>query len=274
MSKIDFSTIEVHPAAAVYPMIRGDELTQLAADINENGLLDPLVIKYESGNPILIDGRNRLAACLMVGVEPSYEVYEGEVIPFILSKNENRRHMTKGQRAMCVAKIVPEATRHKRGGSNITNCKNGIVGRDLSQARTILKWNPSAVENVIQGDTGLSVALKVANEAKLKAASRIERMRVLPDDYQSRVREEQLTLEEAEQLWRAEVESQRKDRLGIWGALNSLSRISELMQHDKEREAMREAIVEFSKREYDGNVQAVLEQTIEACQKLLRDINQ
>lgn len=52
-------------------MIPDDEMQELAADIEENGLIHPIVIK---GN-VLIDGRNRLAACKIAGVNPCLFTY-------------------------------------------------------------------------------------------------------------------------------------------------------------------------------------------------------
>jgi ParB-like chromosome segregation protein Spo0J len=40
---MDIFKIPVHPAAAVFPMLDEDELAQLAQDIAENGLKQPLV---------------------------------------------------------------------------------------------------------------------------------------------------------------------------------------------------------------------------------------
>ena len=44
---------------------------------------------------------NRLEACRRAEVEPRFEQLDGvDPIVFILSSNDKRRHMTKGQRAM------------------------------------------------------------------------------------------------------------------------------------------------------------------------------
>ena len=54
----------------------------------------------------LIDGRNRLAACRMAGVEPLYASLNGhDPVAYILSANVARRNLTKGQRARAVARI-------------------------------------------------------------------------------------------------------------------------------------------------------------------------
>ncbi len=56
MDEID---LPVHPSAAVFPMLPPDELAELAESIKENGLQNPIVMQ----RGVLIDGRNRYAAC-------------------------------------------------------------------------------------------------------------------------------------------------------------------------------------------------------------------
>jgi ParB-like chromosome segregation protein Spo0J len=52
------SELAVHPDADIYPMLSGDELAGLAADIKRNGLRFPIILDQEGKT--LIDGRNRL----------------------------------------------------------------------------------------------------------------------------------------------------------------------------------------------------------------------
>lgn len=60
----------VHPAADLFPMLDDAELVALGNDIKANGLASPIIIYSEhiGGKPVLIDGRNRLAALDRVGV--------------------------------------------------------------------------------------------------------------------------------------------------------------------------------------------------------------
>jgi ParB-like chromosome segregation protein Spo0J len=78
---------EIHPAADVFPMLPDDELAALAEDIKQNGLMYPIVTAVDG---ILIDGRNRLRACEMVGVEPIWRTLNAdndEMLAFIVSMN-------------------------------------------------------------------------------------------------------------------------------------------------------------------------------------------
>lgn len=123
-------TGEIHPLAELFPMLPDDELADLAADIAANGLNEPIVIDAEG---VLIDGRNRLAACRQAGVEPRFRTLgRQDAIAYILSSNVTRRHLSKGQQAMAII----EAEFIRNGSSSAIR---GIVSlaeqHDASQDR-------------------------------------------------------------------------------------------------------------------------------------------
>lgn len=93
--------MKVHPAAELFPMMTEAELSELAVDIQQNGQRHPLVIF--SG--LLLDGRNRMAACGIAGVKPRTEVLAQCDSPtaYVISANLHRRHLLPAQRAACAA---------------------------------------------------------------------------------------------------------------------------------------------------------------------------
>ena len=102
-----------HPIADVWPMMDTDKLQELAEDIGKNGQLVPVWI-YEG---MILDGRNRYAACKMAGIEPKTQTYTGdEPTAFAVSMNDKRRHMTAGVRAAVAVELLPffEADAKKR----------------------------------------------------------------------------------------------------------------------------------------------------------------
>ena len=60
-------SITVHPLADTFPMMSDGELQELAEDIKKNGQRDPVLFAIIDGKEVLIDGRNRAAACLLSG---------------------------------------------------------------------------------------------------------------------------------------------------------------------------------------------------------------
>lgn len=90
-------TMSIHPIAALFPMMADDELADLAADIKAHGLVHPIVT--DATGKVLIDGRNRLAACELAGVTPRFEPMAGQdPAAFIFSTNLARRDLNKGQK--------------------------------------------------------------------------------------------------------------------------------------------------------------------------------
>lgn len=91
-----------HPAATMFPLMHGVPLGELAADIAENGLIEPIVV-YRGQ---ILDGRNRLRACEMSEIEPRFTEWDGVGSPlaFVLARNLHRRHLNESQRAMIAAR--------------------------------------------------------------------------------------------------------------------------------------------------------------------------
>jgi hypothetical protein len=88
------------------PGTASDALAELADDILSNGLIHPIVIDADG---VLIDGRNRLRACEIAGVVPTYQQLNGhDAAAFIVSANLARRNLSKGQQAVALALIYPD----------------------------------------------------------------------------------------------------------------------------------------------------------------------
>lgn len=118
-------------------------------------------------------GRNRREACKLAGVTPVAKSLNPDDDPtaYVLSANIHRRHMTKGQRAMAVAKIYPEPKKGGRGKKAVEITGFGVDQSPLSHARTVLKHAPDLADNVLSGATGLDAAYQTARERKDAAAS-------------------------------------------------------------------------------------------------------
>ena len=96
---------EVHPAAEMFPMMGEPERLELRRSIAEEGLTHPIVL---DGQGRVLDGRNRLLACSLAGVEPRFTAYVGDdPIAYVVRNNLIRRHLTEGQRAILAADLLP-----------------------------------------------------------------------------------------------------------------------------------------------------------------------
>lgn len=125
--------MEAHPLAALFPMIADGDLQQLADDIATRGQEEPIII-YEGK---VLDGRNRLKACELAGIEPLTMDYGGsDPLGFVLSQNLHRRHLTESQRAMVAANIVDwtnGVNQFSEGSANLQTHKKAADRLSISE---------------------------------------------------------------------------------------------------------------------------------------------
>lgn len=139
--------IPVHPVASLFPMIGDEELQALADDIKENGQREPIIVAYLDeamlDEPVVIDGRNRFAACEIAGVEPEFKyvmsLNDRELSPkviadWIISHNLHRRHLTASQRAMVGQGYLEYLRKEAKRRQGERNDLKGNFGTNLSQS--------------------------------------------------------------------------------------------------------------------------------------------
>lgn len=175
--RVEDSALAIHPAASVWPMLSEDELADLAADIKANGLIHPVVLT-PAGE--VLDGRNRLEACKIADVEPTYVTHDGDPIAYVLAANSQRRHMTIGARAMAgwmalfQNKTLPYRAAAKQIGVHV-----GHVG----WAAVVSKWTPELVDRIIAGKLSLSDAYTAAKDRKDAADQGAEQRKAIAEQY-------------------------------------------------------------------------------------------
>jgi len=190
---------KIHPIAALFPPLSDEELEELAADIKERGLLYPIVL---DGEGQILDGRNRLAACSLVGVAPQFITYEGEDPGgYALAVNLTRRHLTKGQQAMILAKAVSVSdTGLSRNGRSSLAKASGVSETRIANARVVLQHAADLADNVVAGILSLDTAYQTARQRKADAedlAKQLEGLKRHYADLEERVQAEEITLAEA-----------------------------------------------------------------------------
>lgn len=168
---------EAHDFANVFPMLDGEHLQELAADIAANGLLEPITL-YKGK---ILDGRGRFAACQMEGVQPTFEPFEGtdtQALDYVARRNILRRHLTSAQRSMAAAKIAD-----LKLGSN-----QHSEGLSIGRASRLLKTSASSVARALKviahGDPALVTAVE-SGQVSVSAAAATVRDREDADSAQA-----------------------------------------------------------------------------------------
>ena len=160
--------MDFHPISNIFPMMGEedrDPLGELAADIRQNKLLQPIVL-YQGQ---ILDGRNRYLACGLADVEPKYTEYEGDdPLSYVLSLNLHRRHLTASQRAALAVEIAnmesgartdlePSAKLREVSQAEAAE-KLDVSERYVQQAKKIQRESPEHFDQVKSGEISLQQA--------------------------------------------------------------------------------------------------------------------
>jgi hypothetical protein len=208
--------------------MEGQELANLAKDIADHGLLERISLY---GGAIL-DGRNRLRACRMAGVEPLYqEIYLNEKSPtlFAVSRNLHRRQLNETQRSTIAADMVPmleqEARDRQREAAVHTNEKRWHASRSSLPARV-----PEAITP--------KETLEFRGETRYKAG---EATGVSPRTVQSAIYVKKNNSELFAKMQRGEIPARTAERLARASAVSRASQKEKMVAPGKRQQMLQEA---------------------------------
>lgn len=153
-----------HPFANIFPMVAEDQLQELAQDIKDRGLLDPIVLHQGK----ILDGRCRYLACEITEVELKFQDYVGDdPLSYVVSCNLRRRHLSESQRAMVAAKVADlkrGANQHSEGlPIGRAAAMLNVSERSVARAKKVLhQGSPELVSAVEGGELPVSAAAEVS----------------------------------------------------------------------------------------------------------------
>lgn len=167
-----------HEVCLIFPPMTAEEFLDLKADIEANGLRDPIT-RHEGQ---VVDGRQRLMACRELGVKPDFVEWDGigSLAAFVASKNLRRRHLTFGQRlAVGVAvheQLAIEAKERQRANGRR---KQGIPPGQIDPPQNSVPVQHSGRSSVLAGKiVGVgSRSLVVAKAIQAKAPDVFEKVK-------------------------------------------------------------------------------------------------
>jgi N6-adenosine-specific RNA methylase IME4/ParB-like chromosome segregation protein Spo0J len=161
---------DLHDLCKLFPPMPEDQFNSLIDSIRDHGLLTPIMLHEGK----ILDGRHRYKACINLGIEPSFEEYEGEdALGYVIALNLSRRHLDESQRAMIAGRISNlkdgqrKITGASIGAANISQTEAasqlGVGRMSVQRARKVLdKGTPELAEAVDNGQIAVSVAAKIA----------------------------------------------------------------------------------------------------------------
>lgn len=86
--------LKAHPSADAFPMMDKGRFNELVDDIRKNGQREEITLC----DGMILDGRNRYAACIVIGIEPKTKNFDGDPWAFVWSLNGQRRDLVQEQR--------------------------------------------------------------------------------------------------------------------------------------------------------------------------------
>lgn len=155
----------VHPAAAVFPLIEGDEFDNLVESIINNGIHHPIVVRRGPDADELIDGRNRLRAVEAAreqGHKVTVPVVEWKddgrnVAEWIWDTNAMRRQMTDDGIAIASAAIWPLIAKENEARREAAQFKKGQSGNPSGKKQAATKSSPPASRDTKKKDAASTV---------------------------------------------------------------------------------------------------------------------
>lgn len=162
--------MQVHPYAALFPMMSDAERAGLLESIRADGLLHPIMCLDGQ----ILDGRNRYSVCEELGMVPQFEEYKGhDPLRYVLATNGQRRQLEDSQRAMVAARLANmkahENQHTKEVVQSCTTCISledaakmlRVSRRSAATARKIINEAPEdIIVSVDSGALSLNAALK------------------------------------------------------------------------------------------------------------------
>lgn len=218
----------VHPAAQKFPMMTGAEFTQLAEDIAEHGLREPLWLwrDPDDGTEYLLDGRNRLAACAESGTAVRTRYYDGDdPISFVVSLNVTRRHLNEGQKAFIALELVPlyqeQTEKSRRAAISVSRSAVSKTTADRQESQPKPR-NPESTHRAaaLVGTSGRSVA-------------RAKRIKEKAPDLQEKVESGELAIDRADRIIRdREAADRRAEQAKADAALAGITTVVDIRHGD------------------------------------------
>jgi len=185
---------EIHPDCAIWPEWSEERLQLLAQDIEENGLVYPILVDHTG--TVLLDGRQRLLACEIAGIFPPTKRWPEGVDPWptIYARNYYNKEVSASQAAAIslvrLERVEAEAAKRRTRKPANTDSVGATwhqqnraprsadilaegqhtSGRTVARVKRVQEEAPDLLEQIIDGTLDAGSAEKIVKQrAKVKA---------------------------------------------------------------------------------------------------------
>jgi N6-adenosine-specific RNA methylase IME4 len=137
-------TYPIHPAAALLPLMTGEERAELKESLRQGGQLVPIQLHKHKGKECVLDGRNRQELLLELGMTPKYitaDLRGRTPERFVVDMNLERRMLTPSQKGALALKLMPEMKK----AAKVRQAVAGKTGRAPAGAASAAKKAAKAV---------------------------------------------------------------------------------------------------------------------------------
>ena len=168
--------LEIHPIANLFPEMSEFQFEELKKDIKQHGLKMP-ILTYRGK---VVDGRHRLRACTVLGMEAKYAELEAandkSAEQAVISINLQRRHFNETERSMMAASLTNSSrgtNQHTAGAVSQKQVAEelGISVDSVQRGKKVLNHGvPELIAAVSDGKIDITNAAKIAQLAKVDQA--------------------------------------------------------------------------------------------------------
>ena len=199
---------QLNKLATLFPVMTDDEYQTFRHDIQDHGLIQPIVLWRESDENEweIIDGRHRALVCDELGIDPTFIYLEKDIDPiqYIISANCQRRHLTESQLGMIAQKLSQfskvdtslEIKNNSTHGKNYTQKETanllGISSTTISRAKKVTQSGSKVLQGAVEsGSITLRDAEKIVNRPADVQNEAVRRVQA------EQAKDRQLTVQEA-----------------------------------------------------------------------------
>ena len=161
--------LERHPLSAIWGDMPNDQYRELVDSIRESG---DLMAEVRTLDDMVLDGWHRYRAALDAGVQPLIVPWSGDdPAGYVIKKNALRRHLTAGQRTICVARCYDWAEMGSNQHSTEGVQTLRILHEDKDEQEQDSQWSNKSANQLLDPSSVEAVGAKRNPESVFPAGA-------------------------------------------------------------------------------------------------------